>query len=101
MPGAFLDVFGCCRQPLMHMPAFIQRHLGVQRGPQKRMGEPQDLTVALDEPASTAWSITAQDSSSPQAARISRSRGSEEAATSWPTRRTRASAGARVAARDH
>jgi hypothetical protein len=29
------------RQPLVHMPALIQRHLGVQHRPKERMREPQ------------------------------------------------------------
>ena len=49
MPSAFLDVLGGCRQPPVYLPAFIERHLGVQRGPQEGMGEPQFLAVALDD----------------------------------------------------
>ena len=49
MPGAVLDVLGDCRQPLVHLLAFRQRHLGIQDGPQERMGEPQHVTVTFDD----------------------------------------------------
>ena len=33
----------------MHVPALAGRHLGVQDRPEKRMGEPQCVTVAPDQ----------------------------------------------------
>ena len=49
MPGSLLDALGSCPQPLVHLPALIQRHLGVQDRPQERMREPQRVTVTFDD----------------------------------------------------
>src|SRR5215831_8285121 len=49
MPGALLDTLGFCPQPLVHFPALIKRHLGVQDRSQERMSKPQHVTVALDD----------------------------------------------------
>jgi hypothetical protein len=49
MPGTSLDVLGGCTQPLVHIPAFLQRHLAIEDRSQERMGEPQRVAVALNE----------------------------------------------------
>ena len=49
MPGAILNVLGYCRQPPVHLPAFSQGHFGIKDGLQKRMGEPQPVTVTFDD----------------------------------------------------
>jgi hypothetical protein len=49
MPGAFLDILGYRPQQLVHLPALSQWHLAVKDRLQERMGEPQQLTVTLDE----------------------------------------------------